>query len=623
MKIRNLLLTIALISGFAGFSQHSKGVITPSSTMKPMGGATKSSTFQMVCLGSLNNPGTDLVWRPILSPVPIRHKSDADELIKRIKAEKLKIKEGNTAIKQTGSENSTSFDITPVVGNNFPGNLNNGMSPLDNSLAISNGGIIVSVANTTIEYLDMNGNAQYYADLLTFIGDPNIEGVCDPVVIYDSGSDRFIFFCQVSPLNSATTKLLIFFSKSNNPMDGWWYYHLTGNPLNNSTAFDYPKLAVSNNELYITGNLYFDSGGYNQSILYQIEKANGFAGGNINWQFWYNISGNPFTLCPLSYGHQGNYGPGVYLVASQSGGGSIIQFYDLTNDMSSSGEELRYYSVNTEAYTLGGDAYQGGTNVKLDVGDCRMLSGFYLDKTAHFVFHSEFTGGYMGVNYNRLNVEGPSNYSSRFGLEGYDYCYPSVVSHATADNDKSVMIGFMKTGQDLYPQIRVVHCDNDMFWSGSALVREGISYVYYTGDPERWGDYSGTTRKHNSARPSVWMAGSIANNQNRWDSWISEIHDNNNIGIGEQHSAASNVKVFPNPVIDLFALEFTLEEPLPVSVSILDVTGKTVKSLYSGMGYRGKNNFSFNKASLKPGKYQLVIRSHSTILKNENIIIAD
>ncbi len=442
------------------------------------------------------------------------------------------------------------------------------------------------------------------------------------MVVYDSGADRFIFFAQECAGNSANSFLLICFSKTNNPNDGWWKYKLSGNPLNNSTWFDYPKLAVSNNELYITGNLFTNAGVFNQAILYQIQKSSGYSGGSINYQYWSNISGSPGTLLPTSYGQGGNYGPGCYLVSTTSGGASNINFYDLTDDMTAANEQLNYYSISTTAYSPAGDASQQGSSCLLDNGDCRALSGFYLNGTIHFVFHSDIGSGWNGINYNRLNVTTQTNQSSNFGSVGnFDYCYPSIASYANNATENSVMIGFGRSSANIFPEIRVVNCDNGMNWSGSTLVKSSSSFASYSSSTkERWGDYTGMTRKHNSSNPSVWMNGMYATSANKWNTWVAEIHDNE-VGIKEKSKANSDIKVYPNPIVETFNIEFSLDNNTELNIEVIDITGKTIKVLYNGKGIHGLNNFSFNKSNLSSGTYFLVIKNNSKTIKNEKIII--
>jgi hypothetical protein len=83
------------------------------------------------------------------------------------------------------------------------------------------------------------------------------------------------------------------------------------------------------------------------------------------------------------------------------------------------------------------------------------------------------------------------------------------------------------------------------------------------------------------------------------------------------------MKVYPNPVVETFALEFVLEKTTDLAIEVVDINGKSVKQLFNGKGIQGVNNFSFNKANLSSGTYFLVITNNSTIIKNEKIIISN
>lgn len=624
MKNLHYLFTILLV--LSGIRLNAQGPKPkPDERKISSGSAVKSAAFTLQCAGEIHTPSTDLKWRPLLTtPCVVREPKIPDhEKIERIKAEKTFAKQKVNPV--PFPDISAQSAVTPLVGANWPGNNNNGNSPMDNSIAISDGGIIVSVANTTLEIDDINGNLLFYNDLPTFFNDPQITVTCDPVVLYDRQTDKFILFFQECSGNSSNSNLCICFSQTNNPASGgWWKYKLTGNPLNNNCWFDYPKMAISNNELYITGNLFTNSGTFNQAILYQIEKANGFTGGNINWQFWSNISGNPFTLLPVSNGHGLPYGPGCFLVSTAAGGSSSINLYDLTDDMSASNEQLNFFSVPTTAYSPAGDAAQSGTTCLLDNGDCRSLSGFFLNGIIHFVFHSDIGGGWNGINYNRLNISNASNQSTTFGVAGsFDCSYPSVSSHSSTTTNSSVMIGYGRSGPSIKPEIQVINCDNNLNWSNSTLVKSSQGFVSFTSAvKERWGDYTGTARKHNSSPPSIWMNGMFGNSSNTWDSWIAEIFANSNVGTSENDNK-EDFQLFPNPVVETFTLNFYMASASPLDISIYDNSGKMVKALFKGKGISGINNFSFNKANLKGGTYFLRVSQESKILKNEKIIITD
>ena len=266
-----LIVVILITCVFSkAFSQDVKPIIA---NTKIIGNGDKSSLINSTCLGDETAPSLDLLWKPLLSKkkeikefhpeVPNEEKLDSIKGAKQLFKNKT-IKPNSEIISQK---------ITPVLGANWLGNLNSGSSPLDNNIAISNGGIIVSVSNNILEIDDSQGNLLYYNDFVTFFNSSSIQDVCDPVVLYDNQADRFILFFQECSGVSANSKLCIAFSKTNNPSTGgWWKYQITGNPLNDGSWFDYPKMSISSNELYITGNLFFESGDFNEAILYQIDK---------------------------------------------------------------------------------------------------------------------------------------------------------------------------------------------------------------------------------------------------------------------------------------------------------------------------------------------------------------
>ncbi|MEN9345559.1 MAG: hypothetical protein RLZZ60_1028 [Bacteroidota bacterium] len=621
-KINKKLIALIYTIVFSNFQYAQSIKENINCKTSPTSSAIKSIEFQALYLGEIIPKSTNLKWKPIIINKCIKHGAPEEEEISKIRASYPK------KIKFDSSKNEALVNVTTtndaVVARNFIGNLNSGTTPMDNSIAISNNGNIISVANSTIEFYDSDGRLIFSNSIEAFFNDPNIINTCDPLVIYDSGSDKFIFFAQECSGSTDNTFLLVCFSESNDPTGKWHKYKLNGNPAGNNTWFDYPKIALSNNELYITGNSFTDNGPFKEALLYQIEKNNGFNGGNIKWQYWHNISGNPSTLLPVSNGHLGNYGPGCYLVSTKSGGSDKIEFYDLTNDMSASDEQLNHYTINTTAYKPSAKGYQKNSTIELDNGDCRAMSGFYLNGTLHFVFHSEYSNGYQGINYNRIDVSNLSITSKLFGLENYEYSYPSVASFSTDKNDKSVLIGFLRGGSSIYPEFRVVKCNDDMTWNGSILVKDGEDYCQIIGsssEPERWGDYTGISRKHNSQTPCVWVNGMFGNSNNKWDTWIGEITEQNNTNliVPEKQS----IIAFPNPVQKTFNLEFETSSNETIIIELFDQSGKLVIQLFNDIVHPGKNHFQFNTTSLANGTYTLLFSANKKILRNEKIIISN
>ncbi|MCB0518363.1 MAG: hypothetical protein KDD27_05465, partial [Saprospiraceae bacterium] len=454
--------------------------------------------------------------------------------------------------------------------------------------------------------------------------------LCDPKVIYDPGADRFILFTQGCDGFAIPNQVLLAFSQTNNPTNSWWVYGLTGDPLGNNSWLDYPKIGISNNEFYLTGNLYSSSGNYVQSVIYQITKASGYGGNNsLQWQFWSNIAGNPFTLQPLSWGHGSTYGPGIYLVASRSGGGNIIQFYDLTNDMTASNETLNYMPVTVDAYTVPPPGLQPN-GLYMDTGDNRMMDGFYLNGTAHFVF-SEAKGDWSAIRYNRLDVANLAyQYQQTYNTGVRDYSYGSVASFTNDPSDKTVLVGFVAVGESNAPEYRVKYYGDNMETASSILVKGGTGSVSanFCYDPDRefvrWGDYTGMSRKHNSSNPKIWTSSCFGKSNGSWGTWIAEINDDGNVPVLENDGPAIGLNVAPNPASNgRFTVNVRVEAIEEADFKLIDQQGKTVANLYRGHLLPGENQFSFLQDALATGAYYLVITSTSThkILANEKVMV--
>ena len=619
--MKQILLGWAVLLAFSPFAQNPKVNVDEA---QKIGEAKKSEIFQAEFVGERHPVSADLEWVPTLNAKVdrIKHPTAGDLMVDSIKAAKLSTKLAMAGIMGEGEGDMQELGgYAPVVAEDFNGNFNSGSSPLDNSMAISNDGTIITVANTTIMYKTEAGGTTFNSSLLDFVGDPAIDYICDPVVLYDAEEDRFIFFAQECTGSSLNSRLLIMFSLTNDPNDGWNYYKLTGNPNSDGSWFDYPKVGISSEDLFITGNLFTDGGSFNESVIYQMDKDDGYDGISLTWQYWNDIPGFPFTILPVSSGNEFNYGPGIYCVASTPFSGNTIKFYDITDDIDGS-PSLNYYSISTPYYEVAADSPQQGTSCLLDIGDCRALSGFYLNGTIHFVFQSDAGSTWNGINYNRLDVEELSNESDVFGNPGtMDYSYPAVSWFGFGPSDKSVLIGFGSVSSSDYPQIRAVQCNDAGEWSETTMVYEGDSYASYTSPTkERWGDYSGSARKHDAAEPTVWISGAYANGSNRWQTRIAEITGEYVASVVETPET-TEMTIAPNPVIDAFTLYFDLEAMTDLDIQIIDMNGKLVKALYSGEGKAGHNQFTFNKAKLSRGIYFLQVKSSNSIIANEKIIV--
>ncbi|MBK9107605.1 MAG: T9SS type A sorting domain-containing protein [Saprospiraceae bacterium] len=371
----------------------------------------------------------------------------------------------------------------------------------------------------------------------------------------------------------------------------------------------------------MTANLYGSDSKFSDSQLWQINKSSGYNGQNLQFVYWSNFDGDiNFTLLPVSYGLNNTYGPGAYIVASESAQGNKIGLYDLTDDLGNN-PEMIYYEITVPAYEVGSDAFQRGTTCKLSINDCRALSGFYLNGIVHFVHAAKRPDEWNGIHYYRVNVGNRTATKGSFGLEDYDYAYPSIASYATTTTGKSAMIKFARSAADDYPETRVVHVDDNFNWSGSTYVKGLWEVECFSGnDVQRWGDYSGICRNYSMNAPSVLVAGAHGNFDGEWESHAAEVHDSGPVANRDVKDEVKLV-VWPNPVQKRISFTFQAPETGLAKVICTSEDGTIIKELLKSTAQLGENTFSMNTEGLVSGVYILSIVQNQQILANEKIVI--
>jgi hypothetical protein len=610
MTIKMLMIAVAFTKVSFVFSQQKKVDIVN----KPFQvGGIKSDVFTVPCKQIISGLGTQGCKVSLYS----------DDLSQK------ELKDGGSA----SPTPKIMSGIEPFIGESFE-TVATGSCQQSNTIAISDAGKIVTMVNSSLSFYNSDGTIIYTSPIWNWIGNPNLAPVSDPYVLYDPIEDKFIFQVVANDGYAANSKVVIGFSASSDPAGAWYLYELTGNPLNDGSLLDFPRMGISTNELYITGSLYDESGGgFHQAVIYQIKKSEGFTGGSLNWQYWHSLAGAPYSVLPVSYGQDDSYGPGVYLVATQGFTTSnTVYLYDITNDLTSSSESLNQYIVNTnEYYKEPPLADQPSLSSSLYAGDARALSGFYLNGKIHFVFN---TGAVPPATdrpdymYVKLDISTLTDLAPLDITYADDVCFPAIASMGVDQFDESVVITYNKTGQTApydYPGLHVIFYDaSTSNWSFSETVQDGYSVVdCYVPDLSAtgWGKYTGIARKYNSASPTVWVAGSNAGPSTLWENTVAEIKIASMSSI--LNSELSTFNLYPNPVTTVLKMDFMLESSQFIKINIVDIKGRVLNELFKGEALLGLNNFSFNLESLDNGMYFLnVYNVNNQILKSEKFVVS-
>lgn len=532
------------------------------------------------------------------------------------------------AIASRNSRRSNFLTDSLKVEFGYESNPFSGLTPMDNHIAISNDGIIVSVINTNIVISDTLGTTLLYRVMnKTFFGDNTLTGtIYDPRVLYDPDNDRFILVV-LHGSTSATSKVLVCFSKSNRPdVDGWHYYTFNGNPFGNGLWFDYPNIGTNKNELFITGNLFTDSRSYANQVIFQIDKMGGYAGtNNISSRTWggitlgggrlQNSDGDlPFTMVPAYYGFAGDNASDMWFVSTNSGSGNKIYVYRITEGLNNnpsmeiSAAQIPYYTQENLSSQFSGGV--GASPVRLISGDSRMKNAYIQHGVIHCVWNARPAGySFSTIIYARIDAKTKEVKTKSFSENGTDYAFSAIAPFSTQNDVLTTLIVYTSSSAVKYPDIGVLTCDNEMNFSTPVTVKEGESFVsiYPQNNQTRWGDYSGIAKKYNASRPEVWVMGSYgfftsgSAIPRHWKNWNGKIVSRDNI---EQNVGTQ--RLYPNPVDDpsqTVTFNFIAAKSGEYKVKIFDMNGKLVSDLFSDILFPGEYRMTFSTSGFAIGSY--------------------
>ncbi len=523
----------------------------------------------------------------------------------------------------------------PLVRASFKGNELRSWTPTDNSIAISKEGIIVSCINYGIEYYKSDGTPLLSnATWSDFVNNALLDQAkYDPRVIYDNKNDRFIVVL-LHGFSSATSKVLVAFSKSKNPLDGWNIYQMSGSPFADTSWSDYPNIGLNDDELFIGLNRFGDAPDYKwkKTYLYQIGLYEGYNGQSLNYGLWDEIytptGGDGITLVSANEGLGNSLRDKMYFVQLMPDSGSYVYLYKLAGNLganpvlSVSQYPIPHFEVCANAFER--NPSTGGID-SLGSSNAWAQNAFYLNGVVHYTHSSDFGTGWCGISYGRIDINAGKADVRMHGEQGTDLCYPALASFGEDSNSHDAMIAYLQSDISMTPQCGVIGIDQGMNWSSRRVIKTGdtmVNILYppdYAIQPERWGDYTGICRRYHTAFPEVWMGAAYgANTPPRlasYGTWIAEI--------AKYHVAIPNAEavVYPNPMTEMFTLEFENETEGRITVQMFDMTGKMVFKLFDDTLKASKNRISFNTLALPKGVYIIKISRNAKALFSKKLTV--
>ncbi|MBK9254274.1 MAG: PKD domain-containing protein [Saprospiraceae bacterium] len=506
------LIGIINISVFNIFCQKSE-IIYPNIPENEIHIHKGSDLFTTPSSGSLLPENITEDWN-----ISLRHFSSYfhnDELpleeYKKLKEEANEVRNQQSSYEFPLKNSQLKSDVSPILMNNFRANIRGGSIPMDNTMAISRNGFVVSAINSNIIFTMPDGVVTFSRSLADFykllaLG----TRMFDPRVIYDPEQNRFIVVClHGSSFN--TSYLCIAFSQTEDPNGEWNFYKIKGNPMSDEVWFDFPNIALSKDDLYIAGNMFNDDNQFRYSMILQISKTDGYEGNELTWKYYGSNFNSPegitFNPVPVMSGWENLTTPGLYFISRRNNGYNI----NYTTESVKNNPSLATFFVSGPVNAPPPEGRQKGVDVMLNTGGTRLRHAIYLNGILHFMSQSNSPTGDGGLFYGRLNLNTLKVNADVLFEKDRDYTYPTLTAFGSSEEDDKILVNYTFSGPDIFPgqAVRVVSgYDNEFNWGDEVIYKNGTSPIGYTGiESIRWGDYTGASRRFGTGRIESWSVG--------------------------------------------------------------------------------------------------------------------
>lgn len=560
--------------------------------------------------------------------LPKPHPGTDKATISAIKAGLEKYRNGNS---QNAAYKTAANADPAVLYRNFAGNLYNYFVPNDNDIAVSNNDQVCSVSNSSIWSKNQATNTTYGTfnlhSITSSLGLPMEE--FDPKVLYDPTSNRFIIVC-LNGFTDTTSNILVGFSQDSTSYNSWNFYALPGNPLNNNLWTDFPMMAVTDDELFITVNLLYNDStwqaGFNQTVIWQINKNEGYSGNILNPLLHYDIKHNnqPLrNLCPVKGGST-TYGPNQYFLSNRNFAveNDTVFLVEVTGLINTPPPSVTVTPVVSNlGYRMPINALQPFPD-SLIVNDARILGSYYENSQIQFVFNTLDTiSGQVSIYHGVMdNLTTPTLTASLYVNDTLDLAYPNIAYAGTGSSDNTSVVSVLMSSPTLFPGTAAFKYDGAGLYSPLTVVKVGMGYTNLLQGNERWGDYTGCQTRFNM--PGwVWVNGSYSLVTHTTRTWIGELTVTSGVSVNEIPDAGTEIQIFPNPSEERVSIAFEKNNDGIIRINLTDINGREIEQLYYGSISKGKNKFSFNASSLSAGNYIIFISDQNKqVIASEKFI---
>ncbi len=562
--------------------------------------------------------------------------------------------------------------VTESINYTQDSDLNGGAQvPPDNAGCVGPNHFLIAV-NTAIEWYTKTDRVQQNSESLnTFFEATNPSDLFDPRVVYDSYAHRYIVIADEqssSPSNINYIHLAV--SKTDDPNDGWYFQRINTKTTINAkeTWLDFPGLAVSNEAIYITGNMFDFNNSYVASRLWILDKGL-YNGNDTSAVHIYDLSteaglgSQSFTNIPaIMSGPQpllNGDTVGTFLISSEwdngNGDDDMIAVYYIVDPLGHSGNPvftvqfLNPGQIHNNAAGVP-EAPQNGGNATIDFGDDRAQSAFWRGDTLLGAFT---VNPPAGPDSGQATVFWfAANTSDLFGITldqqgnvgGEDIAAQTFTGFpAIACNNKGdIAIGFSASASTIYAgSYFTVHQSSDApgQLQPSQAMHLGEDYYLRTFNPfhvgNRWGDYSSIALDPSNEynfwifNQYAWTKGDydpFSKEDGRWATSFAQIDPS-----GTQASVKSDRKLilrtfaleqnYPNPFNPTTLIRYQLKETGKVTLGIYNSVGQKITTLVNKVQNAGVHEVRFDGSHLPSGIYFCTLKQKNHQAKIKMILL--
>lgn len=513
-----------------------------------------------------------------------------------------------------GAEGFAFDTVNSLLLRNYQGLTQTNSIPPDPHIAVGPTHIM-AVVNSDFGIYDRAGNLIKRINADSWYGSTvSNPGAFDPKVVYDHFAKRWVMV-WLDQSNTIPRGLhLISVSDDSIPTGAWYNYSFPTNQ-NGSTVvsnwMDYQGVGFDEEALYVVGNQFGFTGGFNYAKIRIYNKAELYAntGGAVTWNDLWQIKypglpNNVFHIRPMIKWTPG--GGKYYFMNVPSSGGNFACVWTLTDPITNpvlTGNNIfvTSYSNPPNANQLGGGTPLVSVNGAQLQCEPVFRDGFLY--AVHAIANPQSFAN-SALHYIKINTGNMSLAEEVvYGAPGYWYFFGAI----GVDKHHNVALTFSRSAETEYVgAFYSVKKDGSLKFDNSKPLQEGrANYVKtFGGDRNRWGDYMGMWTDPVNEE-NFLMLTEFVSAQHTWNTWIGELRVAPYPGSYVQTSVSS---------LNYGTVKLEMAKSLPVEVISFGEQDVVVDTMYTKT-----QNFSYSNII----SYPFTIPSNRSLVVDVNYAPVD